>query len=46
MAKSLLCRLRWHKWQRMTTADNKVYRGCARCGEVDADYHPPGTGIT
>ena len=46
VSKSILCILRWHKWKRMTTDDNEVYRGCARCGKVDDDYFPPGSGAS
>ena len=45
MATALRCRLGWHRWRRMTNDDNEVYRGCARCGAVDDDYFPPGSGL-
>lgn len=32
MAAKLLCRLRWHKWQKIRTNDGAQYRQCVRCG--------------
>ena len=46
MSKPLKCRLRWHLWKRMTNDDNEVYRACSRCGKVDDDYFPPGSGAS
>jgi hypothetical protein len=45
MSKPLICLLGWHKWARRTNDDNQPYRACARCGKIEDDYHPPGSGL-
>ena len=32
--------------KRMTNDDNEVYRACSRCGKVQSDYVPPGSGAS
>lgn len=33
MRRSLLCRVGWHKWQRLSTEDGHRYLVCRRCGK-------------
>ena len=45
MAKGLRCLLSFHKMKRLTTEDGTPYRACARCGKLEGDYAPPGSGL-
>jgi hypothetical protein len=48
MAKSLLCRLGFHRYVTQHTEDGGLYRACARCGHQDpgGPMIPPGGGVT
>jgi len=41
MAKSLLCYLGLHRWQRKRSDDGKPYKECRRCGKF-LDVTKPG----
>ncbi len=46
MAKDLRCLLSFHKMKLMTNDDGTPYRACARCGKLDEEYFPPGSGAS
>jgi hypothetical protein len=44
MAKSLRCRLGWHRWTRKQSDDGKQYLACRDCGkDKDSPANVPGS---
>jgi hypothetical protein len=46
MAKTLGCRLGFHKWHKTVNDEGERVTACLRCGKPGSDYHPPASGLS